>query len=570
MKKLRLLLVVLMACTGLMAEDVVEGCTTFSLRDRKGNFYFGQNFDFPTGLGHVQVNLRGIRKTSFLPLPEKPFSWISRYGSISFNQNGREFPYSGMNEAGLVIAMMMLDESTYPQLDDRFGLEELQWVQYQLDVSATVEDVIASDRRIRISSLSLAPLHFLVSDARGNAAAIEYLNGKMVCHTGSDLVHSALANSTYADSLAYFNRMDPVARDRITNSNGRVSSEDRFVRAAQMVESFTQDKSQTVDYAFDILSRVAQGGTQWSTVYDLKQKTIYFKTRKNTNLRTVQLARFDFDKTAKRLYCDIDDDIDDVSAFKEYDAKRNLQLIDTVWNSLDGFLKDVPYRDELARYPDEVNDKKTRTFVFSAARQIVDLLKRSDFRTAKPEIQKIIAAKDKYYFALSEFVFSAMNLAGISPARLPDAIEVLKITVDLFPTSARAYFALGKAWSYAGNAREAIASYEKSLQLNPGNQEAKWDLEGLKAGESPFVPEPSLLAPVVGEYGERTIASEKGVLVYQRPGQPKITLIPMDRDLFKCQGIDSLRIRFVRENESVAAMECLYSDGRTLRYDRTK
>ena len=101
--------------------------------------------------------------------PEKPFTWISRYGSISFNQNGREFPYGGMNQAGLVIEQMMHEneDAKYPALDDRFGLAELQWIQYQLDVSASVADVIASDRTVRISFTSVAPLHFLAADAGG-------------------------------------------------------------------------------------------------------------------------------------------------------------------------------------------------------------------------------------------------------------------------------------------------------------------------------------------------------------------------------------------------------------------
>jgi choloylglycine hydrolase len=32
----------------------------------------------------------------------KTISWISKYGSITFNQYGREFPTGGMNEKGLV------------------------------------------------------------------------------------------------------------------------------------------------------------------------------------------------------------------------------------------------------------------------------------------------------------------------------------------------------------------------------------------------------------------------------------------------------------------------------------
>ena len=36
-----------------------------------------------TGLGHIQVNLRGIEKRAFISIPEKVLSWKSRYGSIN-------------------------------------------------------------------------------------------------------------------------------------------------------------------------------------------------------------------------------------------------------------------------------------------------------------------------------------------------------------------------------------------------------------------------------------------------------------------------------------------------------
>lgn len=32
--------------------------------------------------------------------------WTSRYASVTFNQWGREFPMDGMNEAGLVVALV--------------------------------------------------------------------------------------------------------------------------------------------------------------------------------------------------------------------------------------------------------------------------------------------------------------------------------------------------------------------------------------------------------------------------------------------------------------------------------
>jgi choloylglycine hydrolase len=56
----------------------------------------------------------------------------------------------------------------------------LQWIQYQLDRCATVDEVIATDKTIRISSKG-TPVHYLVADAGGHVSTIEFLNGQNGC-----------------------------------------------------------------------------------------------------------------------------------------------------------------------------------------------------------------------------------------------------------------------------------------------------------------------------------------------------------------------------------------------------
>jgi choloylglycine hydrolase len=82
----------------------------------------------------------------------------------------------------------------YPESDDRPVLGVLQWIQYQLDNNATIEEVIATDAKIRISPNN-PPLHYLIADASGNAATIEFFNGKIVVHKGKDLPFPVLTNN---------------------------------------------------------------------------------------------------------------------------------------------------------------------------------------------------------------------------------------------------------------------------------------------------------------------------------------------------------------------------------------
>jgi choloylglycine hydrolase len=191
----------------------------------------------------------------------------------------------GMNEKGLVVEVMWLDETVYSKSDGRASIEELQWVQYQLDNCSTIEEVIATDKLIRIASHS-TPLHFLVADANGKAATIEFLEGKMVAHFGNQLPVAVLTNDPYERS---------VSAHRSASENGNNSLE-RFSKACNLVSKYVSENSAApiIDYSFSILEKVAQGSfTKWQIVYDITNKKIYFRTEQSREIKFLEMAGFD-------------------------------------------------------------------------------------------------------------------------------------------------------------------------------------------------------------------------------------------------------------------------------------
>jgi choloylglycine hydrolase len=326
------------------------GCTTFVLKDLQGHLAFGKNFDFPTGQGHIHINYRNMEKSSFIRPPERVFTWISKYGSITFNQAGKEFPYGGMNEKGLVIEQMWLQEAKYPEADNRFGLSALQWIQFQLDNHATVEEVIGSDSTIRISWSEISSLHFLVADRSGNSAAIEYIDGKMVVHQGSELPYAVLSNCLYDKSLEYQSNLSQnhgeTYNDWTKNSSGR------FVSAAEMIDNY-DGTSNRVDYSFQILEEVYQpGNTQWSIVYDLSDLTVHYESSLNTDRQIIDLNRMDFSCRDRQEFRSVDEVLPEEKPFKELTLEFNAAMIERVINSVEFLKNTVPeeYRMASARY----------------------------------------------------------------------------------------------------------------------------------------------------------------------------------------------------------------------------
>lgn len=321
-----------------------RACTTFCFEEA---LVFGKNYDWNVDDGLVIVNQRGVAKRAFVE--SRPLEWTSRYGSVTFNQYGREFPSGGINEKGLVIELMWLDDTEYPAPDARGALPTLQWIQYQLDNAATVDDVIASDRTTRIQGAS-AKIHFLVADAAGSTAAVEYLDGKMVTHRGKSMPYRALTNDTYERSAAYARSFNRVTREIST------SSLDRFAVAAHAAEAGPAAGVPPVDAAFEVLSRVAQGEyTQWSIVYDIRAMRVHFRTHAHPTVRWIDLAKLDFDCATPVRMLDMSATLaGDVTArLEDYSRDANRALIGAAYAKTE-FLRNVPAArlDALASFPD--------------------------------------------------------------------------------------------------------------------------------------------------------------------------------------------------------------------------
>jgi len=322
-----------------------------------------------SNLEHI-INTARVLKTAMKSTVDNtglgtPATWTSKYGSITFVQYGRELGPGGMNEAGLVVESMGLFRNTpnrkYPDPDGRDSIMVSRWRQYQLDNFASVKEVIASDTKLRIRPKKGIHPHFIVSDKEGNCATIEFLDGKMVCHTNDTLPHRVLTNNTYDLSFDYLEKNTIPEPDRF-------KSIERFIRAAKMVEKYNPENSAfPIDYAFEILKSVSwsvdrewQGtpytsNTRWSIVYDQKNLRINFRTHGNPEIRVINLDAFDFSCATPVKIFDVAANFSgDISGnFVDYTWKKNRDLIENAFTKTVFFPKlSDEQLDTLSKYPE--------------------------------------------------------------------------------------------------------------------------------------------------------------------------------------------------------------------------
>ena len=314
-----------------------QACTSFCL-DHADQRIFGKNFDWHVDNALLMVNKRNVSKTALISKSsgQTPAKWTSRYGSITFNQIGRELPFGGMNEAGLVVEVLLFKKGQYPVPDSRPGISKFQWRQYQLDNFSTVEEVINSDLQIRIiQPKSGNVVHYIVCDRRGDCAIIEFIGGKLVCHTRETMPVKALTNTdAYTESVEYL-KMHKGFGGKLPIPVG-TDSLHRFVRTADMIKNYDPKTSKSaVDYAFDILFNVKQYNTLWNIVYDIKNLRIYFRTSVNYQIRYLDLKSFDFSCTTPVKVLDINASFsgDVTNKFFDYTKEINRNLVEKLKDS---------------------------------------------------------------------------------------------------------------------------------------------------------------------------------------------------------------------------------------------
>jgi dienelactone hydrolase len=85
-------------------------------------------------------------------------------------------------------------------------------------------------------------------------------------------------------------------------------------------------------------------------------------------------------------------------------------------------------------------------------------------------------------FKLSEDVINQWGYQLLGGRHFPEAIEILKLNVELYPHSANTYDSLAEAYRDAGDKQHAIEFYTKSVEQDPSNENAKQKLKELQRG----------------------------------------------------------------------------------------
>jgi hypothetical protein len=158
-------------------------------------------------------------------------------------------PFDGMNEYGLTIGMAAVPSGQAPTQPSKRSVGSLRVIRQILDHASNVSEAVDIFRRFDIDFSGGPDLHYLIADAQGKSAVVEYYQSEMV--------------------VEYSQKPWQQATNFIIASEGE-SANDRCWRYDTLDQKLNEVEGVlNFESAFELLSDVSQSNTQWSVVYGL-------------------------------------------------------------------------------------------------------------------------------------------------------------------------------------------------------------------------------------------------------------------------------------------------------------
>lgn len=320
-----------------------KSCTGIRLKAADGTFVHARTLEFATNLkSDVIVVPRGFARVGTTPDGKPGIEWKAKYASVGANGVGLPYIFDGVNEKGLAAGLFYFPTSagynSYAPSDAPNTLAPWQLGSWILENFASVAEVKNSIDKLVVPAVvfqawGIAPeVHYAVQDSSGQSVVIEYVGGKLQWHENElGVITNSPTFDWHMTNLRNYlnfsvNNAPPVKLGTLTlapfgqgsgmlGMPGDFTPPSRFVRAVAFTQSAfpTKTNREVVLQAFHILNNfdIPQGSTreqgsdshgnetadytQWTSVKDLKAKCFYFRTFQDSQIRMLDLSKFNLD-----------------------------------------------------------------------------------------------------------------------------------------------------------------------------------------------------------------------------------------------------------------------------------
>lgn len=242
------------------------GCTTFNVETKAGDHLFARNFDLTKdpimvvkthpkngykSISMVNPGIIGVKDGNIAKLSKKVMLLVAPY-----------IPLDGMNEKGVSIAVLRLPDKPTNQQTNKTDITTTIAIRMVLDRASSVNKAIKLLEKYDMHSSANTAYHFQIADKQGHSAVVEYVDN-----------HLKILSSKKQPQVATNFYLSPGAQ--YMEGNGQ----DRYAKVKNQLKQ--KDNTLSTTQAMSLLQEVHmeknaknQMETQWSSVYNLDQKTM--------------------------------------------------------------------------------------------------------------------------------------------------------------------------------------------------------------------------------------------------------------------------------------------------------
>lgn len=318
------------------------------------------------------------------------------------------YPQGGMNEKGLVFDGFSVDPKEMRSNPSKLTPEE-NFLKHIMQQCRNTDEVYAMVEKYDLTNMLLSGMWIFI-DAGGNYLVVE--GDALTKGNDKNYLLSNFCPSQTPD-------LDKV--DIPFYQNGRKMMESKVDTTLSYLSKLSGTLHQT--FPHDL------GGTQYTTIYDLSEKVIHL---------------YYYHDYSKSITIHLMDELDKPDAVlnipdlfpENQSGKKNIQKVNNV-KALFEELLNPDFSKDYAKIKEEISARKISSLMY-----------------------------------LFEADLNALGYELLKQGDKTPALNIFKLNVEYFPDSWNVYDSLGDGYSANGNSELAISNYEKSLKLNPNNQNA--------------------------------------------------------------------------------------------------
>lgn len=258
---------------GLLFEGPAFGCSTISVENKEGGYYFGRNFDWDSCDAMIVLSYPENGYASFSTVNLDFVSKGAGIASKLFNDKTLVIaslyaPLDGMNEKGLCVSVNMIqDTGTISQNSDKPDITTTTAVRMLLNKASTTDEAIEMLKQYDFHASMDYIVHFAITDSTGKSVTAEYINNEMKVTRTPVLTNFYLAEG----------------------QKQGVGTEQSHIRFGILEDAIKENPVMDRQQVKDTLSSVSKGNfgefesTEWSVVFDQSALTAAYYHRENYN-----------------------------------------------------------------------------------------------------------------------------------------------------------------------------------------------------------------------------------------------------------------------------------------------